>query len=113
MEETNFSSVYIAEYLNKRHTDISSAIRKYIEDINNDLFSKENVVLSTYKDAKGVKRKSYLLNQDQFIFLMMSATGDTANKFKESLIKSFSEEEMQDLFNHFSKTLGYPFYIQE
>lgn len=103
--KNNINSIYIARYLEKRHHHVLTNIRKWIKEEDNDLFTNENIVISNYIDKLGIKRESYLLNQNQCIFLIMSSSGYIASKFKKTLIESFSEEEMKYIFNKFSENV--------
>ena len=111
--KNNISSIHIAKYLEKRHHHVLTTIIKWIKEENNDLFTNENIAPSIYQDKLGIKRKFFLLNQDQFMFLMMSLSGGITSKFKKTLIKSFTEEDMQDLFNKFTETSGHHFKKQD
>ena len=75
------------------HKYILKKVRKFIDDDDNVLFSGGTFSPAKYKDDQGKPRPYYLLNRDQFTFLVMSFTGKRATKYKIAFINYFNERE--------------------
>lgn len=85
------SSFDVAERFHKRHDRVLRAIENLLMRM-----PKNGVVdfyKSSYVDAKGEKRKMYLMNRDGFSLLVMGFTGKDALKWKIQYIKAFNEME--------------------
>ena len=85
------SSFDVAERFHKRHDRVLRAIENLLMSM-----PKNGVVdfyKSSYVDAKGEKRKMYLMNRDGFSLLVMGFTGKDALKWKIQYIKAFNEME--------------------
>ena len=89
------SSLQVAEYFNKQHKDVLTAI-SLLEC--SDLFRGRNFALSCYTKKNGNISKTYpmyYLTRDGFTLLAMGFTGKIAAKFKEAYIEAFNQMEEQ------------------
>lgn len=84
------SSLRVAEYFGKRHSDVIRQINNLIQ-LNAKLRS--GYVLTTYEDSTKKKNVMYLMNRDGFTLLAMGFTGKKALDFKIAYIKAFNEME--------------------
>jgi len=64
-------------------------LKKRSPDVFNDL----KIKAVTYTDAKGERRKEYVLNRDAFLWFAMSFTGKRADRFRADFIKAFNAME--------------------
>lgn len=84
------SSLVIADYFGKRHTNVIRSIQT-LEC--SPEFTELNFELSEYADPTGRKLPCYTITRDGFSFLAMSFTGKRAAAFKEAYIKAFNQME--------------------
>lgn len=81
------TSLKVAEYFQKRHSDILRAIKRVecTED-----FRERNFALADYIDEQGKLRPMIKMTKDGFVFLVMGFTGKSAGSIKESYINAFN-----------------------
>lgn len=89
------SSRQVAEEFKREHKNVLRAIEGFAEPTSglSEGFNQLNFEPVTYKDAKGEKRKEYLITRDGFTLLAMGFTGQKAMKFKEAYINRFNAME--------------------
>lgn len=101
------SSRLIADYFDKRHSDVTKTIDDLISDMreveetaSNQDTRKNSVINRTisdffvkdhYLDDRGRKRRQYLLTQDGFTLAVMGFTGKKALKVKLAFINQFNQ----------------------
>ena len=92
---TYVSSLYVADYLGKRHTHILDTIKKILsaESGYSQEFTEPKFRLSKYTDGSGKTNPMYLMDKDGFMILVMSYNSPKANQVKEMYIKRFNEME--------------------
>lgn len=100
------TSRIIANYFNKRHSDVIRKIESLILDESAEFFNECKIALVNYIDAKGESRKEYQLTRDQFIFVAMGFTGKKANQFKTEFIKNFNFMERELLVRAETRAIG-------
>lgn len=95
------TSRQVAEDFGKRHGDLLEKISGLIKGIEPTENSVRYFIPSFYVDAKGEKRKEFLLTRDGFSLLVMGLTGSKALKWKLKYIDAFNrmEEEVLKLNN--------------
>ena len=94
------TSLVVAKFFGKRHSDVLRAVSKL--DCSED-FSQRNFALADYIDEQGKPRTMLSMTKDGFIFLVMGFTGKQAAQFKESYINAF--DEMSSFINSQNLTL--------
>lgn len=84
------SSRQIAENFEKNHRDVLRAVDNLKEDVRNfaQMFFE-----STEPDSYGREQRTYLMNRDGFILLVMGFTGKAALEWKLKYIQAFNEME--------------------
>jgi len=80
----------IAEHFEKLHKDVLRAIDKIAEE---EDFNERKIAPVKYKDAKGERRKMYLIDRDIFSLAIMGFTGPKAMQWKRTYIKAFNMME--------------------
>ena len=85
------TSKIIAEYFDKEHKVVLSAIRDLISK--KEEFIGYNFMPSDYKDSRGKTQPIYEIDRDGFTLLVMGFTGDKALDFKLNFIKAFNAME--------------------
>lgn len=90
-DEALTDSLAVAEYFHKRHDRVLRTIDNLIIDIPKNGAVKFQ--LSSYKDAKGEKRKKYEMNRDAFSLLVMGFNGKKALEWKLKYIEAFNSME--------------------
>lgn len=88
--KTKTTSIKVADYFGKRHSDVLDAIRSLGCTAD---FGERNFSLATYNDAQGKNRPYYQMTKDGFIFLVMGFRGTKAASLKEAYIRAFNEME--------------------
>lgn len=86
------SSRQVAEKFGKNHFDVLRALTAKLQSVNGDRLSK-HFSKSEYKDASGKANTMYLMDRDGFSFLVMSFTGEKADKWKLDFIDAFDAME--------------------
>lgn len=86
-EQVVTSSRTIADYFEKRHSDVLRAIEMMGCSPE---FTQRNYALSSYKDESGKSNKEYIITKDGFVMLAMGFIGEKAFKFKEDYIRAFN-----------------------
>lgn len=79
--------------MKKRHSDVLDKISGLIREIEPTENSARYFINSFYVDAKGEKRKEFLLTRDGFSLLVMGFTGSKALKWKLKYIEAFNKME--------------------
>lgn len=87
------TSRQVAEDFEKRHSDVLDKISGLIREIEPTENSARYFINSFYVDAKGEKRKEFLLTRDGFSLLVMGFTGSKALKWKLKYIEAFNKME--------------------
>ncbi|MNB87750.1 Phage regulatory protein Rha [compost metagenome] len=89
-------SLMVAEAFGKRHADVLRSIDN-LESSKE--FNERNFALGDYMDAKGEKRRKYVITRDGFAILAMGYTGKEAMQFKERYIQEFNQisKELQEM----------------
>ena len=90
------TSLEVAQFFGKRHTDI-------LRDVNNvsgncpETFSQRNFASAEYSDEQGKPRPMFILYRDGFMLLVMGYTGKKALAMKLAYIEAFNrmEEELE------------------
>ena len=100
------STRIIAEEFNKRHADVIRRVTSLIEDNNSTFFTQRTIAFSDYMDSSGKSNKEYLLNRDQFIFIVMGFSGAKATKVKEEFITQFNFMERELLARSETRAIG-------
>lgn len=91
------SSRIVAEYFNKRHTDVLEAVEAIISKDaelskqNGNLGSVDFVETSYKVNGKGRKYKEYIMTHDGFMLLAMGFSGIKAHEFKREFIAEFKK----------------------
>jgi Rha family phage regulatory protein len=88
--QTKTTSLKVAEYFGKRHSDVLEAIRAL--DCTSE-FSQRNFTSANYIDSQAKARPYYEMTKDGFTFLVMGFRGIKAAKLKESYIQAFNAME--------------------
>jgi len=96
----------IAEEFNKRHADVIRRVNSLLEDDSSTFFTQRKIASSAYLDGSGKSNKEYLLNRDQFIFIVMGFTGKKANEIKEAFINQFNSMERELLVRSETRHIG-------
>lgn len=88
------TSLKVAEYFNKRHSDVLRAIKR-LEC--SDQFQQRNfalmVEMKKLPQGGATRSEYYYLTRDGFTFLAMGFTGKVAASFKEAYIEAFNRME--------------------
>ena len=87
------TSRQVAEDFEKRHSDVLDKISGLIREIEPTENSARYFINSFYVDAKGEKRKEFLLTRDGFSLLVMGFTGSKALQWKLKYIEAFNKME--------------------
>ena len=87
------TSRQVAEDFEKRHSDVLDKISGLIREIELTENSARYFINSFYVDAKGEKRKEFLLTRDGFSLLVMGFTGSKALQWKLKYIEAFNKME--------------------
>jgi len=85
------TSMKVAEYFGKRHSDVIRAIETLLQDA--DIFSRRNFTSAEYTDGQGKPRPMYEMDRDGFTLLAMGFTGKKAMQFKLTYIDAFNKAE--------------------
>lgn len=85
-------STSIANRFNKNHKDLLRAIDS-LRSILPESFNRRNFAPVGYHDAKGERRRAYLLTRDAFSLLAMGLTGKAAIIWKLRYIEAFNALE--------------------
>ncbi|WP_136484709.1 Rha family transcriptional regulator [Vibrio sp. H11] len=83
------TSLKVAQYFIKRHSDVMRKIRQIVHDCSPE-FSERNFALANYLDDQGKSRPMYTITKDGWIMLVMGFTGQVAFSVKESYIQAFN-----------------------
>lgn len=91
-DEVITSSLKVAEYFGKRHSDVMRAIGSIKCSIG---YRQRNYAETFYvrknpKGGKGIKTKMYTMTRDGLVFLIMGFTGTNADHIKEQYINAFN-----------------------
>lgn len=99
------TSRQVAEDFGKRHSDVLDKISGLIREIEPTENSARYFINSFYVDAKGEKRKEFLLTRDGFSLLVMGFTGSKALQWKLKYIEAFNkmEQAIKNPYGHLSK----------
>lgn len=84
------SSLIVADYFIKRHSDVLRQIQRLILA---DAKLRSLFVSDTYVDEQGKERPMYYLTRDGFTLLAMGFTGKKALQFKIAYIEAFNKME--------------------
>lgn len=84
------SSLKVADYFIKRHSDVLRQIQRLILA---DAKLRSLFVSDTYVDEQGKERPMYYLTRDGFTLLAMGFTGKKALQFKIAYIEAFNKVE--------------------
>ena len=97
----------VAEMVDKRHDNLLRDIKNYEVQIltNSNLMALDFFIKSSYKDAKGEERESYLLTRKGCEFIANKMTGEKGALFTAIYTDKFHAEE-QKLLEGESKTLS-------
>lgn len=87
------TSRQVSEDFEKRHSDVLDKISGLIREIEPTENSARYFINSFYVDAKGEKRKEFLLTRDGFSLLVMGFTGSKALQWKLKYIEAFNKME--------------------
>lgn len=98
------TSLVVAKFFGKRHSDVLRAVSKL--DCSED-FSQRNFALADYIDEQGKPRTMLSMTKDGFIFLVMGFTGKQAARLKETYINEFNR--MSDALNQRQNSLMYQY----
>ena len=93
-KEVTTTSLKVAEFFNKRHTEVLRTIQN-LEC--SPEFRQRNFASAEYLDKQGKPRPMIEMTKDGFTFIAMGFTGKEAAKFKEDHINAFNE--MHDFLN--------------
>lgn len=93
-KEVTTTSLKVAEFFNKRHTEVLRTIQN-LEC--SPEFRQRNFASAEYLDKQGKPRPMIEMTKDGFTFIAMGFTGKEAAKFKEDYINAFNE--MHDFLN--------------
>ena len=85
------TSLMVAEKFGKRHDRVIRAIENLQKDLPKNGVVK--FIASSYLDAKGERRKMYVMNRDAFSLLVMGFTGKKAMEWKVKYIEAFNQME--------------------
>ena len=100
------STRIIAEEFRKRHADVIRKVELLVSDDSSTFFTERKIAFSEYEDESGKLNKEYLLNRDQFIFIVMGFTGSKATKMKEMFINQFNSMERELLVRENTRSIG-------
>ena len=98
------TSLSVAKFFGKRHSDVLRTISKL--DCS-DEFSLRNFAQSDFLDERGRVRQMVSMTKDGFMFLVMGFTGKQAAKLKEAYINEFNR--MSDVLNQRQNSLMYQY----
>lgn len=98
------TSLVVAKFFGKRHSDVLRTINKL--DCS-DEFSLRNFSQSDFVDERGRVRQMTSMTKDGFIFLVMGFTGRQAARLKETYINEFNR--MSDALNQRQNSLMYQY----
>lgn len=98
------TSLVVAKFFGKRHSDVLRTISKL--DCS-DEFSLRNFAQSDFVDERGRVRQMASMTKDGFIFLVMGFTGKQAARLKEAYINEFNR--MSDALNQRQNSLMYQY----
>ena len=98
------TSLVVAKFFGKRHSDVLRAVSKL--DCSED-FSQRNFASADYIDEQGKPRTMLSMTKDGFIFLVMGFTGRQAARLKETYINEFNR--MSDALNQRQNSLMYQY----
>lgn len=107
-KEVTTTSLKVAEFFNKRHTEVLRTIHN-LEC--SPKFRQRNFASAEYLDKQGKPRPMIEMTKDGFTFVAMGFTGKEAAKFKEDYINAFNEmhdflnSEQLNLISQFNKAL--------
>ena len=93
-KEVTTTSLKVAEFFNKRHTEVLRTIQN-LEC--SPEFRQRNFASAEYLDKQGKTRPMIEMTKDGFTFVAMGFTGKEAARFKEDYINAFNE--MHDFLN--------------
>lgn len=82
----------VAYHFNRNHKDVLRDLRKLRAKCPESFYGR-NFAPVDYRDAKGEKRRAYLLTRDGFTLLVMGFTGANAVKWKIRYIEAFNALE--------------------
>ena len=98
------TSLVVAKFFSKRHSDVLRAVSKL--DCS-EYFSQRNFASADYIDEQGKPRTMLSMTKDGFMFLVMGFTGKQAAKLKEAYINEFNR--MSDALNQRQSSLMYQY----
>ena len=98
------TSLVVAKFFGKRHSDVLRTISKL--DCS-DEFSLRNFAQSDFVDERGRVRQMTSMTKDGFIFLVMGFTGRQAARLKETYINEFNR--MSDALSQRQNSLMYQY----
>lgn len=90
------TSLKVAEYFEKRHSDVIRAIENSIaqlEGVRKNAHTPPFTKTTYINEQNGQKYPMYLLNRDGFIFVVMGFTGEKAAQLKWNYIQAFNTME--------------------
>jgi len=100
------STRIIAKEFNKRHSDVVRVVNSFIRNDSVEFFSVRKVTQRDYTDSRGKTYQEYLLDRDQFMFIVMSFNGKKANLIKVAFIKQFNFMEHELFARSETRSIG-------
>lgn len=100
------STTMISKEYGKLHKNVLKKIEKLIESPSSTFFTRLNLEPSEYIDDSGKSNKEYLLNKDQFTFLVLGFTGEKASIAREKYIKAFNHMEHELMAREKTRAIG-------